>query len=258
MGQGQTGDVRAGIVSDLTMKAMILAGGLGTRLRPLTFSIPKPLLPVGERPILQIIVEQMKAAAIEEVILATGYQAELIRAFCGDGSKFGLRISYVHEDQPLGTAGPLSLVRHRLERDETLLVMNGDIITKLDFAAFLRAGANNGCDLTVGYTKHIYRSPFGVLDIAGGQVRGITEKPCHEYAVSAGIYTVRASALEFVPEGSFFTMPELIQSLHASNRKVGAYFIQDCWIGIENIEHFEEAIRELSNAPEQAALAAGV
>src|SRR5579864_4564917 len=97
------------------MKAMILAGGLGTRLRPFTFSIPKPLLPVGEKPILQIIIEQMKASGIEEIILATGYQAELIRAFCGDGSKFGVSVSYVHEDQPLGTAGPLSLIRQHLE-----------------------------------------------------------------------------------------------------------------------------------------------
>src|SRR5258708_8849586 len=114
------------------MKAMILVGGIGTRLRPLTFSIPKPLLPVGERPILQIIVEQMKGAGIEDIVLATGYQAELIRAFCGDGSKFGVNISYVHEREPLGTAGPLSLASQHFEGDHTFLLMNGHILTKLN------------------------------------------------------------------------------------------------------------------------------
>jgi NDP-sugar pyrophosphorylase family protein len=240
------------------MKVMILAGGLGTRLRPLTFSIPKPLLPVGEKPILQIIIEQMKIAGIEDVILATGYQAELIRAFCGDGSKFGVNISYVHEDVPLGTAGPLSLIRQYLQQDEPLLVMNGDIITKLDFAAFLQTGAGNGCDLTVGYTKHVYRSPFGVLSIDNGEVKSIVEKPCHEYAISAGIYCLKASTLKFVPNNTFFSMPELIQALQAAHRKVGAYFIEDCWIGIESVEHFEDAIRELSKAPNEAAFAIGV
>jgi NDP-sugar pyrophosphorylase family protein len=231
------------------MKAMILAGGLGTRLRPLTFSIPKPLLPVGERPILQIIIEQMKTAGIENIILATGYQAELIRAFCGDGKKFGVRICYVHEDQPLGTAGPLSLARQYIRPEELFLVMNGDIITKLDFAEFLKAGHANQADLTVGYTKYIYRSPFGVLSVDGDTVQGIVEKPCQEYAINAGVYCVRSAALDFVPGGVFSTMPELMQRLMAANRKIGAYYIKDCWIGIECIEHFEDAIKELSNAP---------
>src|SRR6266852_2145532 len=158
------------------MKALILAGGLGTRLRPLTFSIPKPLLPIGETPILQIIIEQMKTAGIEEIILATGYQAELIRTFCGDGSKFGVNISYVHEHEPLGTAGPLSLARRHFEPDQTFLLMNGDILTKLDFAEFLEAGARSNYDLTVGYTKYLYNSPFGVLSIAGNTIQDITEK----------------------------------------------------------------------------------
>src|SRR5437016_1959830 len=116
------------------MKAGVLVGGLGTRLRPLTFSIPKPLLPVGEQPILEIIVGQLKQAGVNELILATGYHADLIRAFCGDGSRFGLRITYVHEDRPLGTAGPLALARDVLHEEELFLLMNGDVITDLHFA----------------------------------------------------------------------------------------------------------------------------
>src|ERR1700734_2842071 len=109
------------------MKAMILAGGMGTRLRPLTFSIPKPLLPVGEKPILQRIIEQLRGAGITDLVLATGYHAELIRAFCGDGSKFGVSVTYVHEHKPLGTAGPAGAIRGLLPPGEFLLLMNGDL-----------------------------------------------------------------------------------------------------------------------------------
>src|SRR5579864_4394423 len=119
MGQDNLADVCAGFLSDLRqMKAMILVGGLGARLRPLTFSIPKPLLPVGEKPILQLIIEQLREAGISELILATGYQSELIQAFCGDGAKLGVRIRYVKEPSALGTAGPLSLVREHIREGE--------------------------------------------------------------------------------------------------------------------------------------------
>src|SRR5258708_38220682 len=135
-------------------KAVILVGGLGTRLRPLTFSIPKPLLPVGEKPILQIIIEQLRASGVSELILATGYQAELIQAFCGDGSKLGVRISYVKEPTALGTAGPLSLVRGHFRENKFFLLMHGDILTQLDFRSFLSYAQEDDCDLLVGYTKH--------------------------------------------------------------------------------------------------------
>lgn len=238
------------------MKAMILAGGMGTRLRPLTFSIPKPLLPVGEKPILQIILEQMKRGGVDEIVLATGYHAELIRAFCGDGSQFGLKIHYVHEHKPLGTAGPLALARHHFHGSEPFLLMNGDVITGLDFGAFLRAGQDACCDLTVGYTQHEYRSPFGVLEISNGQVHGITEKPVYTDSISAGIYCVRPAALELIPDDTFFTMPDLMLGLIGLGRKVGAYFIKDCWIGIETVEHFDEAMKELARIPGQTVLAA--
>jgi NDP-sugar pyrophosphorylase family protein len=234
------------------MKAMILVGGLGTRLRPLTFSIPKPLLPLGEKPILQIIIEQMKSASVEDIVLATGYQAELIQAFCGDGSKFGVNISYVHDEKPLGTAGPLSLARQQFWNQQSFLLMNGDIVTKLDFAEFIRAGTTSECDLTVGYTNYIYRSPFGVLSIADGTVLGISEKPSQEYSISAGIYCLLPKALDFVPDDTFFTMPDLMKKLISAGRKVGAYYIRDCWIGLESIEHFDEAIKELNKVPSEA------
>jgi NDP-sugar pyrophosphorylase family protein len=230
-------------------KAVILVGGLGTRLRPLTFSIPKPLLPVGEKPILQVIIEQLRDAGITDLILATGYQAELIQAFCGDGTKLGVEIVYVKESEPLGTAGPLSLVRDYFQENEFALLMNGDILTNLDFSSFVAHAKKEDCDLLVGYTKHVYRSPFGVLTMANGSVTGIVEKPSQEFPVSAGIYCVKATALPLVPAGKFFTVPDLIMKLLAAGKKVGAYHIQECWIGLESVSHFEEAVKELQNAP---------
>jgi len=230
------------------MQAMILAGGMGTRLRPLTFSIPKPLLPVGEKPVLEIILTQLRQAGFGTIVLATGYQAELIRAFCGDGARFGVRVEYVHEEQPLGTAGPLHAMRERVAAGEYFLLMNGDVITEMDFAAFMRAGKESQCDLTVAYTEYVYRSPYGVLEIADGAITGVVEKPERTYAISAGIYCVNARALERVPQGTFFTMPELMQRLHAAGRRVNAYRIPGYWLGLESVEHFEEAVRRAAQA----------
>ncbi len=227
------------------MQALILAGGMGTRLRPLTFSIPKPLLPVGEKPILQRIVEQLRDAGITDLVLATGYHAELIRAFCGDGSKFGVSVTYLHENKPLGTAGPLGAFKAKLPTGELLLLMNGDLITDLDFRQFIESSRASGCHLTVAYAKYTYRSPYGVLSIADGAVHGVTEKPETEYAISAGIYCLSGAALDLVPEDTFFTMPELMTKLLAAGRRIHAYPITGTWMGLESIEHFNEAVQKL-------------
>jgi NDP-sugar pyrophosphorylase family protein len=227
------------------VKAVILVGGLGTRLRPLTFSIPKPLLPVGEKALLQIVIEQLRGYGVDEVILATGYQAELIHAFCDDGRKFGVEISYVHEDVPLGTAGPLSLLKGQFAPGERFIVMNGDVLTKLDFSRMLEFGEGGGHELTIGYTRYVYESPFGVLALDGDDVTGIVEKPRTEYPISAGIYVVSESALELVPDRTFFTMPELIDALLSRGRSVGAFHIEEFWIGLETIARFDEALSTL-------------
>lgn len=224
---------------------MILAGGMGTRLRPLTFSIPKPLLPLGEKPILQRIIEQLRDAGIRDLVLATGYQAELVRAFCGDGSKFDVCIHYVHEEKPLGTAGPASALKGQLAPGEFLLLMNGDLFTDLDFRAFIESSVTSGCELTVAYAKYIYRSPYGVLTIADGEVRGVTEKPETEYAISAGIYCLSTAALDLIADNSFFTMPDLISRLLTAGKRIHAYPITGTWLGLENIEHFNEAVQKL-------------
>ncbi len=224
---------------------MILAGGMGTRLRPLTFSIPKPLLPVGEKPILQKLIEQLRDAGITDLVLATGYQAELVRAFVGDGSKFGVSVTYVHEHQPLGTAGPAGALKGQIPPGELLLLMNGDLITDLDFRAFIESSRAGACDLTVAYAKYTYRSPYGVLSIADGAVQGVTEKPVTEYAISAGIYCLTGAALDLIPTDTFFTMPDLMTRLLAAGKRIHAFPISGTWMGLESIEHFNEALAKL-------------
>ena len=228
------------------MKAVILAGGLGTRLRPLTFSIPKPLLPIGEKPILEFIFEHLRKFAIKEIILSTGYQSELIRAFCGDGSKFGVKIDYVKENKTLGTAGPLSLMRDRFSEDETFILMNGDVVTKLDFSKMVRYHSEHKCQLTIGFAEFKYKSPFGVLKIEAGRLKEILEKPSKVYDISAGIYVVNSSVLDFIPHNTFFTVPNLTKELLRFGKKVGTYKIEEFWVGIEHIDQFDEVLKELN------------
>ena len=227
------------------MKAVVLVGGLGTRLRPLTFAVPKPLLAVGDRPMLQLILEQLRDAGVTEIVLATGYLAPLIEAFCGDGSRFGVEVSYVREGRPLGTAGPLSLVRDRVARDELLVLMNGDIVTRARFADMIAFARRGEFELTVGYVDYVYKSPYGVLTVEGDEVVGIAEKPRVAYRVSSGIYVVRGSALDLVPDATTFSVPDLIERLRADGRRVGAYHIREFWLGVEDLGHIETVGRLL-------------
>jgi NDP-sugar pyrophosphorylase family protein len=229
------------------MKAIVLAGGLGTRLRPLTFAVPKPLLAIGEKPILQHIIEQLAASGFDDIILATGYLAELIQAYCGDGDKFGAHIRCIKESQPLGTAGPLSLLRGQIARDEFVIVMNGDIVTLLDYAKMLNHARRHTYELTVGFVHRLNQSPFGVLAIDGhGEITNIVEKPSVRQAVSGGIYVVRGSALDHIPDNQYFTIPDLIQKLRSAQVPVGAYLIKEFWQGVEDLGHME-FIREALN-----------
>ena len=228
------------------MKAVILAGGRGTRLRPLTFSVPKPLLPIGEKPILEIILKNFKKFDITEIIISVGYQGELIKAFCGDGSKFGLSIKYVDEEKVLGTAGPLSLMRESFRQGEEFILMNGDIFTQLDFASMINYHKKGKYCMTVGYRLYEHKLPFGVLELEGNKLCGIIEKPGTKYNVSAGIYVLNESVIKLVPDNYFFTIPELVNKLLEAKYNIGAYHIEEYWLGIENFDHFDEAIKELN------------
>ncbi|MCJ7617472.1 MAG: sugar phosphate nucleotidyltransferase [Desulfobacterales bacterium] len=228
------------------MKAVVLAGGEGTRLRPLTFSVPKPLLPIAEKPILEIILKNLKKFGITEVIISVGYQGELIKAFCADGAKFGLSVKYVDEEKPLGTAGPLSLMRDCFSEGEKFILMNGDIFTQLNFSRMIDYHKKGKYCMTIGYRTYEHKLPFGVLELEGARLCGIVEKPSTTFNVSAGIYVLDASVIDFVPDNTFFTMPDLANKLLEKKRHIGAYHIEEYWLGIENIDHFNEAIKELN------------
>ena len=230
------------------MKAVILAGGKGVRLRPLTYTIPKPLLPVGEKPILEEIIERLKTFGIGDFVIAVGYRAELIETYFRDGAPLGVRIDYVRESHPLGTAGPLALVRaaFSLPGDEPLLAMNGDILTDLDMGAFVEFHRRGSYEITIATREFQLQHPYGVLKLDGERVAGIVEKPAVTDIVSAGIYAIQPSALDVIPLDSFFDIPDLVNKLLEQGRSVGAYQFAGEWLAIDRIEQLEDAARMLA------------
>jgi NDP-sugar pyrophosphorylase family protein len=217
-------------------------------MRPLTYTIPKPLLPIGEKPIIEEIIERLRTQGFRDLIIAVGYRAELIETFARDGSQLGVSIEYVRESQPLGTAGPLALVRDQiaLSANEPLLVMNGDILTDIDMRALVDAHRASSNEVTVATREFQLRHPYGVIQLDGAQITGIVEKPQVTDIVSAGIYAISPSALELVPEGQFFDMPDLVNALLAHGRGVGAYPFDDAWLAIDSIDQLEDAARLLA------------
>ena len=230
------------------MKCVLLAGGKGVRLRPLTYTIPKPLLPVGERPILEEIIERLKVFDIDEFIITVGYRAELIETYFRDGSQLGVSIDYVHATQPLGTAGALSLVRRNreLRNDESLLVMNGDVLIDLDVPALMDDHRRAGHAMTVATVEYELQHPYGVLQVEEGRITGILEKPTVTDTVSAGVYALKSSTLALIPDDSFFDIPDLANKLLAMGETVGAWPHRGEWLPIQHIEQLEEAGRMIA------------
>ena len=226
------------------MKAVILAGGLGLRLRPFTFSVPKPLLPIGEKPILEVIINRLKKFGFSDFLLAVGYKSKMVEAYFGDGGDFGVRIRYLREKNFSGTAGPLALLRDgfNIGRNESILLMNGDIMTQLNFSRMALRHKEKKYEITMGVKTIEDRKPYGFVEVKSGLVRRISEKPVFSRVINAGIYILNSSAIRDVPRGKFFTMPDLINSLIAQGRAVGAYDIKEYWLGLEELQHFEEVL----------------
>ncbi|MDD5687519.1 MAG: sugar phosphate nucleotidyltransferase [Elusimicrobia bacterium] len=220
------------------MKAVIMAGGQGTRLRPFTFSIPKPLLPIAEKPILELIIKRLHSIKVNEIILAIGYGAELIKAYFGNGSKLNVKIKYIQETKVLGTAGPLKLIKGL---NEPFLVMNGDIITKLNFLDMFKYHKKNNAEMTIASKNYVRQLPFGTLSTNGNVVTDIIEKPTTNFLISTGIYILDPKVLNVIPRDTFFTMPDLAKSLMKAKRKVITYNFSEYWLAIERMEQLEEA-----------------
>jgi len=222
-------------------RAVILAGGRGTRLAPYTSVLPKPLMPIGERAILQIVVDQLVGCGIRDITLCVGYLSHLIRAvFDQEPPENGLTISYIHEEEALGTAGPLRLVEGLTD---TFLVMNGDVLTTLDYRELLRHHWASGNVLTIAAHARTTRLDYGVIHTDGsGAVVRYEEKPELPTTVSMGVYALEPEVVELVPRGRHFDFPELVERLLRMRRPVGAYVYDGLWFDIGRREDYEEAV----------------
>lgn len=230
------------------IKVVILAGGKGTRLRPFSFVIPKPLMPIGEDPIVLHLIKRFKQKNMTQFLISTGYQSELVRAYFGNGERFGVSIKYFHEDKPLGTAGPLSLMRDEFSDDDYVFLINGDIYTELNFEEMANFAQENRYDLVVGYVEKTEKSSFGVLDISDDKIHKIIEKPETRFRFSAGIYVLKGKAIRRIPDAEFYTMPDLINDYLARNESVGAFQIKDFWKGIENADNLDEVYQRIEGS----------
>ena len=232
----------------MSKRAVILAGGKGSRLGPYTTVLPKPLLPIGDRAILDVVVHQLRDLGFTDVTLAVGYLAHLVKAVMGDGSKWGVNIDYQEESTPLGTVGPLADIDGL---DDSFLVMNGDVLTVLDYAEFLDLHRESGNVLTIASHRRVVRTDYGVLHLDGeaGETRlvtGFQEKPEIPYVVSMGVYALEPRALDYVESGEYLDLPDLVLRLIAAGERVGSYLFEGYWLDIGRHEDYERAIAEFS------------
>ena len=225
------------------MKALVLAGGKGRRLQPYTTIIPKPLMPIGNKAILEIVIQQLKYYGFDDIILSIGHLGELFMAFFGDGSKYGVKIEYVKEEEPLGTAGPLSLVKDTIE--EPFLMMNGDVLTNLNFSDLMNYHQTKKSIGTVALNKRVVNIDFGVTEIdENNHVIQYTEKPVIDYLVSMGIYIFEKNVFEYVEDDQYFDLPELVTKLINNHETVNGYVFDDYWLDIGRHDDYERANKE--------------
>ena len=226
-------------------RAVVLAGGLGTRLQPYTTVLPKPLMPIGDRPVLDIVVRQLRRSGFERVTIATGHLAELIEAFFGDGSRHGIPIDYFREDKPLGTVGSLALIDGL---DADFLVMNGDILTDLDYGAMLDAHHETGATATVAVTSRIVEIDLGVLEFSDNgmpdRITACVEKPHLEYHASMGVYCFSPRVLRWIEPGQALDFPNLVQRLLDGDELVRGWRSDCYWMDIGRHDDYEQALED--------------
>lgn len=221
------------------MKAVILAGGKGTRLAPYTKVLPKPLMPVGDMPILEILMRQLKNEGVDEVILTVGHMAGLLRAFFNEGEQIGLHVRYSYEHTPLGTAGPLSLVEGL---NDTFIVANGDVLTTLRISQMVRFHQQQNAAATIAMHRRKVKVDLGVILFNGGpEVVGYIEKPTYDYSVSMGIYIFEPRVLSYIPRGEYLDFPNLVHKLLGAREKVVGYPFEGYWQDLGRPDDYEQA-----------------
>jgi len=232
------------------MKAVILAGGKGARLAPYTKILPKPLMPIGDRPILEILLLQLKKAGISEVILTVGHLAELLRAFFQGGERFGLDIQYSYEEKPLGTAGPLSLVAETLT--DTFVVTNGDVLTTLDLRELISAHQRSGATATIASHSRQVKVDLGVLQIDGSNcLTGYIEKPTYDFYVSMGIYVFEPRVLDYIHFNQYLDFPDLVLKMIEAGEKIMGFPFDGYWQDLGRSDDYEQAVQDFENIKPQ-------
>ena len=215
--------------ADLPIQAVIMAGGFGKRLRPLTEDLPKPMLKVGNRPVMEHIISQLQQAGIRQVNITTHYKSEKITDHFGNGEAFGVELNYVKEDRPLGTGGALGLIP---KPTGPMLVINGDILTQVDFKAMLSYHREHHAEMTVAVRIYDMQVPYGVIEMKGYHVAGVNEKPQMRFFVNAGIYLLQPSVFKFIPHRQHFNMTDLIQKLVQGKKTVVSFPVHEYWLDI--------------------------
>ncbi|MFL6180615.1 MAG: NDP-sugar synthase [Actinomycetes bacterium] len=221
------------------MKAVIQSGGRGTRLRPYTSVLPKPLMPIGAKPVIELLLKWLRRNGIEDIYITTGYLGHLIRSVCGDGKQWGMNITYTQETEPLGTIGPLTLLRDKL--DCTFLVLNGDVLTDLSLNAFSSFHRSHSHPLTIATTTRTTKMDFGVVDDVDGVVTRFREKPTLSNCVSMGAYCMEPEVLRYIPSGMPFGFDDLVFCMMERGVPVHIYKHQGLWLDIGRVEDFHKA-----------------
>ncbi len=221
------------------MQAVILAGGLGSRLRPFTDVIPKPLLPIGEESLLEVQIGRLRHFGFDQIYLATNYKSEYIEKFFGDGSRYGVTLEISKEKRPLGTAGPLTLLKDRLR--EPFVVMNGDILSTIDLGRFYEFATERGADLCVAIKKIVTPFAFGNIRYKGDYVTDIDEKPDIENEILAGIYVLRPQIFRLIPENEYYGMDTLIRGMLEKSLPVAKYAMHEIWLDVGQLPDYERA-----------------
>ena len=221
------------------MKAVILAGGLGTRLQPFTQVIPKPLLPIGESSVLEIQIMSLARLGFDDIFIATNYMSEYIEAFLGNGKKYGVNLTFSRESKPLGTCGPVLLLKDRLT--EPFVLMNGDILTTLNFRDLYDTAVAADADLTVVTKEMITPFNFGKVTSDGPYILAIEEKPDLRLEILAGIYVLKPPVLDLIPADSYFGIDALIKTMLAQHRRVGRHAMKEYWLDIGQVDQYQAA-----------------
>ena len=226
---------------ELDNTLVIMAGGFGKRLGKLTSNLPKPMLPIGGKPIIEHIISRAKNQGISDFIISTHYLAEHIEDYFGNGADFGVRINYIKEKEPLGTAGALAFISKDLE--SPIFITNGDVVSKIDYRDFLYFHQDNQSDLTFSVTYHQEQNPFGVVEVDGNKITNIVEKPVYKSLISAGIYLINPEIIKFIKKGNPYTMPELAIKSIENEKKVLAYSLFEEWQDIGKKEDYIQAMK---------------